>query len=447
MRVGFHTFGCKLNQYETEALASPLRSQGFSVAGVREEADVYVVNTCTVTARADHKARSLIRGLAREHPSSLLIVTGCAAQLEAQELGGLAPNVVVVPQSEKSVLLDLRRFVEQARAGIRPASGRPAASRSAGTPAGTPSDAPLGRFAFHVVQLTFHTRAFLKVQDGCDSWCTYCRVPLARGSSASLEPGEVLRRARDLEEAGSREIVITGVNISSWRSGGLGLAGLLGALLDATTRTRFRLSSLEPEAIDGELAGALAHRRVCPHFHLPVQSGSDPVLGRMKRRYRAQRVREGVALLRATVADPFLAADVIVGFPGETEADFTATRELVSDLRLAALHVFPFSPRPGTAAAGLRPRVPERVRDQRATALGELSRQLTASYAESWLGREVEVLVEKRVGGAVEGTSGNYLKVKIAGVPPGRDPRGSLVRARLEAAGKVCGAQFTGFVD
>jgi threonylcarbamoyladenosine tRNA methylthiotransferase MtaB len=431
MRVGFHTFGCKLNQYETEALASPLRSQGFSVAGAREEADVYVVNTCTVTARADHKARALIRALAREHPSSLLIVTGCAAELEREDLGALAPNVVVVPQSEKSVLLDLPRFVEEARAGTR---------RVAPTPG-------LDRFSFHSVRPTFHTRAFLKIQDGCDSLCAYCRVPLARGPSASLGLDEVLRRACDLEAAGSREIVLTGVNISAYRSGTSGLADLLLALLGGTARPRFRLSSLEPEALTARLAAVLGEPRICSHFHLPVQSGSDAVLGRMKRRYRAEKVREGVTLLRSVKAEPFLAADVLVGFPGEADEDFEATRRLVEDLRLAALHVFPFSPRPGTAAAGFRPRVAERVRDERARELGDLSRRLSAAYAESWIGRAVVVLVEKRAGGAVEGTSDNYLKVRIGGMPADKESRGALARARLAVAGKVCRADFVAFED
>ena len=222
----------------------------------------------------------------------------------------------------------------------------------------------------------------------------------------------------------------------------MGLAGLLRALLDSTVRTRFRLSSLEPESLTAELAAVLGEPRICPHFHLPIQSGSDEVLGRMKRRYRADRVREGAALLRAVKAEPFLAADVVVGFPGETDEDFLATRRLVEDLQLAALHVFPFSPRPGTAAVALRPRVAERVRDERAHELGDLSRRLSSAYAESWVGRDVAVLVEKRAGTAVEGTSDNYLKVRISGVPADKESRGTVVRARPTAAARVCRASF-----
>lgn len=429
MRVGFHTFGCRLNQYETEALASPLRSQGFTVVSARQDAEVYVVNTCTVTSRADHKARAFIRGLARAHPQSLLVVTGCSAQLEAESLASLAGNVVVVGQSEKAVLMDLPRFLEEAREG----RGRPAVGVT-------------DPFALRASEPTFHTRAFLKIQDGCDSRCAYCRVPLARGASVSLASDEVVRRARELEQLGCREIVLTGVNISAWRSGGQGLVDLLRVLLAATQRPRLRLSSLEPEALSQDLAAVLAEPRICPHFHLPVQSGSDAVLLRMKRRYLAEKVREGAVLLRAAKGAPFLAADILVGFPGETGEDHAATRRLIEDVRFSALHVFPFSPRPGTAAASFKPRVPERVRDARARELGELSRRLSAGYAQSWLGAEVEVLLEKPLGAAVEGTAENYLKVAVQGIPSG-EVRGRIARARISACGQPCTGEFLGFRD
>ena len=429
MRVGFHTFGCKLNQYETEALASPLRSQGFAVVSARQDAEVYIVNTCTVTSRADHKARAFIRGLARAHPDSQIVVTGCSAQLEAESLASLAKNVVVVAQSEKAVLLDLPRFLEEAREGR-------------GRPAGGLTDP----FALHASESSFHTRAFLKIQDGCDSRCAYCRVPLARGPSVSLASDEVVRRAGELEQRGCREIVLTGVNISAWRSGGQGLEGLLLSLLAATRQPRLRLSSLEPDAISEGLATVLRDPRICPHFHLPVQSGSDSVLSRMKRRYRAEKVREGVALLRAAKASPFLAADILVGFPGETEEDHAATRQLIEDLKFSALHVFPFSPRPGTAAASFKPRVPERVRDMRARELRDRSRQLSDRYARSWVGADVEVLLEKREGLAAEGTSENYLKVVVRGLPAG-EVRGRIARARISDAGQKCTGEFACFLD
>ena len=427
MRVGFHTFGCKLNQYETESLASSIGGQGVSVVPADQEAEVYIVSTCTVTARADHKARAFIRGLARSRPGALLVVTGCSAQLEAEALSALAENVVVVPQAEKADLLDLPRLLAGGVDSLR--------QRRAG--------APPDPFAFNARVPRFHTRAFLKVQDGCDCRCSYCRVPLARGPGASLDPELAAQRARELEDMGCGEIVITGVNISSWRTGSLRLPQLLAGLLSATRSARLRLSSLEPEGITAELAVILAHPRICPHFHLPVQSGSDAILGLMKRSYRSKLVPETVSLLREAKGDPFLAADLIVGFPGESEEDFQATRTLVLRSRFSALHVFPFSARPGTLAASMRPRVPERIRGERARDLGNLSRELAASYARSWIGREVEVLLEGKPGiSSHQGVSENYLKVAVRGIPQGEGIPGEIARARLAEADGRCKADF-----
>ncbi len=432
MRASFHTFGCKLNQFETEALASAFRSRGFSLVGPGEEAEVYLINTCTVTGRSEQKARRFIRSLARAHPAALLVVTGCYAQLEAKAIAGLAANVTVVPQADKSLLLDLPRRLQEQGTGARIPSG-----------GGSPDP-----FAFQVQSFSFHSRAFLKVQDGCDHRCAYCRVPLARGASLSLDPELAAQRARRLEEAGYREVVLTGVNLSAWRHGGEGLGRLLERLLESTASIRLRLSSLEPETIKPALVEALRHPRVCAHFHLPVQSGSDRLLAAMRRRYRAGQVRRAVELLRAARGEPFLAADLIAGFPGETEEDFRASYELAESLGFAKLHVFPFSPRPGTVAVGMRGRVPERVRDERVRTLTGLSGRLAAAYRSAWIGREVEVVLERRRGVDWRGFSGNYLPCAVRGVPPGPGPAelspGRLVRARIEDGGDPCGALFLG---
>jgi threonylcarbamoyladenosine tRNA methylthiotransferase MtaB len=439
-RVGFHTFGCKLNQYETEALAAAFRDQGFSVVGSGDEADAYVINTCTVTARADHKARALIRGLARGRPDALLVVTGCSAQVEAEALAALSASVMVVPQEEKSRLLGLPAVLAAAP------EGEPLAAAAAGLRA-TASRWAAARdpFAFAAGGLSFHTRAFLKIQDGCDARCAYCRVPLARGPAVSLDPARVVARAAEIEARGCREIVLTGVHVSAYAAEGADLAGLLGRILDATTRPRLRLSSLEPESVTEDLARVLAHPRICPHFHLPVQSGSDAVLAGMRRRYRAERVRRSVELLRAAKEDPFMAADMIAGFPGETDQDHALSMDLVRSLSFSALHVFPFSPRAGTDAFSMRPAVPERVRSGRAAELAAVARAQSLAYARSWVGREVEALLESGRGGKARGTSGNYLKLEIAGVPG--PAAGRLVSARVTGAGERCAAAFLGFRD
>ncbi|HTP60377.1 MAG TPA: tRNA (N(6)-L-threonylcarbamoyladenosine(37)-C(2))-methylthiotransferase MtaB, partial [Spirochaetia bacterium] len=411
MRIGFHTLGCKLNQYETEALASSFRAQGHTVVSGAEEADAYIVNTCTVTGRADHKSRAAVRSLSRRHPQALLIITGCSAELEGETLASLGENVLLVPQSAKG---DLMSLAERITGSADIASGLAELRRGSAPAVPDP-------FAFRVKGgLSFHTRAFLKVQDGCDAWCAYCRVPQARGPSRSLDVDEVLRRAVELESSGHREIVITGVNISSYRSKDVELSRLVREMVGATRVARFRLSSLEPEALTQDLAESLALERVCAHFHLPVQSGSDGVLGRMKRRYRSSKVADGIALLRQAKEDPFVAADFIVGFPGETPEEHQESVRLIRSTHLAALHVFPFSPRPGTPAATLRPAVPQRVRDERAAELGRLSRALLEAYAKTWAGREAEALIEAKTArgaGDAHGVTGNYLKVSVHHVP------------------------------
>ena len=451
-RVAFHTFGCKLNQYETEALASAFRSHGFRVVDEREEADVHVINTCTVTARADHKARRLIRAVAHRRPDEPVIVTGCSAQTEAEALASLAENVVVVPQSAKARLLEVPAvLVGAGQAG----AGQAGESRVKALRTALAADVLAARsdpFALVAGDYSFHTRAFLKIQDGCNCLCAYCRVPLARGGSVSLDLDEVLRRASELETRGYREIVLTGVNVSAWRSvGGLGLADLLQRLVGVTERARFRITSLEPEAITADLVSALSHPRICPHFHIPVQSGSDVVLLRMKRRYRAQAVFDGVRALRAARDDPFVAADILAGFPGETPEDHARTVGLLRSLEFAAVHVFPFSARPGTAAAGMRPFVPERVRGERAREVSALAGELGAAYARRWVGRQVDVLLEggaarHRSAGSTRGVSENYLKVEVHGIPEGKAMPGLIARAEITAAGTVSSAAFIRFL-
>jgi threonylcarbamoyladenosine tRNA methylthiotransferase MtaB len=435
--VGFHTFGCKLNQYETEALASSFREAGHTVAGRGARADLYIVNTCTVTSQGEQKARRMIRLLSRTHPASLIIATGCSAEVEAEALGHLGPNVAVVPQSRKDRLLALPRFLSTERGGEPP--GLRIRSFLSAQSAGKADP-----FRYAVSALSFHTRAWLKVQDGCDARCAYCRVPFARGPAVSLDPAAAVQRAVSLENAGCREIVLTGVNLSSYDSGGLRIAGLLREILEKTVRTRLRLSSLEPEGIDRALLDVLAHPRVCGHFHLSVQSGSDAVLARMRRRYRGADVARAVMDLRAAKEDPFLAADLITGFPGETPEDQETTCAMVRELDVSRLHVFPFSPRPGTAACGLAGRVAEKIRDARAAELRSVSEAQHRGYRLRWLGRSVDVLLERvdpQSGDGI-GCSANYLKVRVAASRDSVMKRGRIVSARIVEAEDPCRAEL-----
>jgi threonylcarbamoyladenosine tRNA methylthiotransferase MtaB len=441
MKAAFYTLGCKLNQCESEALASSFWSQGFFIATADESADIYIVNTCTVTSRAEQKARRMIRKFSREHAEALVIVTGCYAQLNKEELAVLGENVVVVSHENKDILLDLPLYMTQHSGEGRSHNSTIHYLEKARGLSASESSAIGGRFRFEASSFSYHSRAFLKIQDGCDNRCAYCRVPLARGNSVSLSTEEVLKRVETLSRKGYREVVLTGVNISSYLSEGRGLPALLRELPDSAKKMRIRLSSLEPEMVTEELAEAIADESICPHFHIPVQSGSDSVLKEMHRRYLSGKVEEAVARLRKIKNDPFIAADVIVGFPGEAEEDFLATEELLKNLAFSRFHVFPYSPRPGTSAWGAKNPVAERIRDNRARQLRELSGELHQAYRERWEGKEVEVILERRKKGIWSGVSENYLHLQVSNVPPGL-PGGSLCRVAIIRSGEELAGDF-----
>lgn len=431
MRVAFYTLGCKLNQCESEALASAFGSQGFFIVPPSEEADLYIVNTCTVTSKSEQKARRMIRKFAKENPEARVIVTGCYAQMEPEAFESINERVKVISGDEKSKLLDLPLYLNPGRCGGIDQGLQELKSRKPGTELVADSQE---RFRFDAEEFSTHSRAFLKIQDGCDNRCTYCRVTLARGDAVSLSASEAVRRARALEDRGYGEIILTGINLSLYRDGETDLSGLLALLLAGTEKVRFRLSSIEPDYIRPETAAVLADPRICPHFHLPIQSGDDGVLKRMARRYRAEQVRTAVEILRQIKEDPFIAADIIVGFPGEDEAAFRATEELLQEINIAALHVFPYSPRPGTAAASFSRLVPERIAGERTARVREWSEKQGRAYRERWGGREASVLIENLPAAEApgRGLSENYLQLSV---PPANNQslrRGACYKMRIE---------------
>jgi threonylcarbamoyladenosine tRNA methylthiotransferase MtaB len=396
-----------------------------------------VLNTCTVTSMAEQKARRLIRAALGE--GALVLVTGCYAQLNSRELealgGGSPGRLFIVGGDKKSALLDLPRRLAGAGGEI---SGR-LRDWVLEVSGGTGRADAEGRFRFAPSGFTRHTRGFLKIQDGCDRRCAYCRVRLARGANISLPPEEALGRLRALEAAGCAEAVLTGVNICRY-AGGEGaadLGGLLDLLLGGTERIRLRLSSLEPGDINDSLLRPLAAGRLRPHFHLSVQSGSGRVLERMGRPYGPEMAEQAAARLRRLRGDPFLACDIIAGFPGETEEDFKETLELCERIDFAWIHVFPYSPRPGTPAWNFGDRVPQRETSARTKRLLDLARRGRRNYIRRWIGREVELVPETRDAAPPDGASGeglraatseNYLKLLV----PRRWPYGGPVpRCRI----------------
>jgi threonylcarbamoyladenosine tRNA methylthiotransferase MtaB len=439
--VAVYTLGCKLNQLESEAVADAFRREGFSLipwdeGSGRETPDLLIINTCTVTSKAEQKGRRLIRKALRDYPEARVLVTGCYAQLDPAAIAALeadrAPaggRLFVVKGDAKSVLLDLPRR-------IRDASDPPAALAGWCGASAARAAGGKGAFRFSPKEFSFHTRAFLKIQDGCDSHCTYCRVRLARGPSLSLGAERVLAELRELEERGCAEAVLTGVNITQYRDSG-GLAELLVRLLEGTRRIALRLSSLEPDGVSGELAAAAAHRRIRPHFHLSVQSGSSAILKKMGRRYDGETVERAAALLRSVKTDPFLACDIITGFPGETEAEFERTRLLCERTGFAWIHAFPYSKRPGTPACSFQETVSERDAVRRVDMLLELARSGRRAYVQRWQGREITALVEEGKtdrAGYCRAMAENYLKLLVSYAGEAAPAPGTALRCRIGAA-------------
>lgn len=421
MKVCVYTLGCRLNQCESEAIADSFSRNGHEVVDARRGADIYIVNTCTVTAKAEQKARRMIRLFSAE--GQAVVVTGCYAQMAQAELEELGENIVVVPLVKKAGLLGLCAHIDETtNAGMDLLD----AVRSFAEP-------ETSVFDYAASSFSYHSRAYLKVQDGCDNECGYCRVHIARGPSTSLGRDEVVARALQLEEEGFNEIVLTGVNLTMYDHEGEGLGGMMLALIPRLKdTTRLRLSSMEPDHIDERLIEACSSHKVHPHFHIPLQSASDKVLERSSRKYSASHLEWVIENLRKVKDDPFIACDVIAGLPAEGEEEFRQTYDFLKDTGFAALHVFPFSPRPDTALYKARDKVSERVRDERAASLRQLSESLHSAYVARQIGRRQEVLLETRRGGLWHGTSGNYLKLAVSGVPA-FSSRGQIVSGIITA--------------
>ena len=446
--VRFETLGCKLNQIESEAAARAFADCGFDcrMTGVAasSEADtntvLCIVNTCTVTAKAEQKCRRIIRLLLEKYPASAVLVTGCYAQLDGSLLLAMDDRIAVLGGKSKDVLVKLppfltsfidRRTDSQSPAGIQADNAENvsfplaladelrrlyAQSFDEAGEAGTtqrlkPVQTAGAAFALSTDTFLQHSRPSLKIQDGCDSRCSYCRICLARGSSVSLDPETVLSRVLQLEKMGHREVVLTGVNLGQY--GFSGITGLLGFLLDNTKAISLRLSSLHPQIVDEKLCAVLAHERVRPHFHLSVQSGSDAVLSAMKRPYRSQSVYTAVEHLRRIKKKPFIACDIIAGFPGETQADFNETLELCRTCGFSWIHAFPFSPRPGTEAFSMKNAVRADEVKNRIHELSNLALAQKKAYIESCIGSGFKAVVEKYRIGQLRAVTENFLHVQI----------------------------------
>ncbi|MFP3089225.1 tRNA (N(6)-L-threonylcarbamoyladenosine(37)-C(2))-methylthiotransferase MtaB [Treponema sp. TIM-1] len=448
--IALQTLGCKLNQFESESIAGAFNREGFTlVPWEGGGADIFLVNTCTVTSKAEQKARRTIRKILKENPEACVIVTGCYAQVEAEAVAGLMDHetgawgyqkrLFVVPGDHKSSLLDLPKFLVDFE--------NPAAALEQWTRR-LDISSPQDRFRFNPETFFSHSRAFLKIQDGCNNRCSYCRVTLARGPSVSLAAERVLSRLRVLETAGFGEAVLTGINICQYRDGALDLRGLLEYLLKQTQGIALRVSSVEPENITRDLVNVLGNPRIRPHFHLSIQSGSPHILKKMGRTYSPESIEEGVALLRSVKGDPFFACDIITGFPGETGEEFEKTYELCRRLGFSWIHAFPYSPRPGTEAYHFTGPVSEREAISRVKALTDLAHQGRRDYVRRWIGKKVEAIIEgtapdngknKKDSPYTAALSDNYLRLLLpSGELPPPHP-GKVVPCRIRALDETGG--------
>ena len=405
MKIAITTLGCKINQYDSAVIQNRLENK-HSFVPFEDAADCYVINTCTVTDRADWEARQLVRRAKRRNPGAKVLVTGCYAQVNADEVARLAGVDYVVGLNR---LDDLIRYVESAPSGETQVAVSDV-KRQRGVPV-------LGTRA-----LPGHTRAFLKIQEGCNYTCTYCIIPTTRGLSRSVTPRQVLEQVRQLAGAGYQEIVLTGIHLGGYGADlqpKLDLTALVEQLAESGLMARIRLSSLDPREVPDRLLEFLARcETICPHLHICAQAGDDAILKAMRRNYDTAYYRDLLACVRQRLPEAALGSDIIVGFPGESEAQFDASLEYFESLPLTYFHVFPYSPRRGTAATMLPEPVPAAEKKRRAQLMRALGARKKQEFCAGFAGKRVNVLVEGKIdkaSGLQRGFSRNYLPVLLGG--------------------------------
>ena len=400
--VGIYTLGCKVNQYESEAIAERFTERGFTVQSPSLVCDIYVINTCTVTAESDRKARQFIRRAIHKNPEALILVTGCFSQVAPERVAAIEGVDYVCGNATKLSVVDAaQRFLQ---------SGKPDAPEIAMLP----PDA-LG-FEHMEISRFDRTRAYVKIEDGCESRCTYCIIPAARGAIRSKPTQSVLCEVKRLCDCGCREIVLTGIETASWGKdlGNETLADLLCRVDQIPGICRIRLGSLDPSLMKEDFVSRIACLpSLAPHFHISMQSGSDKILALMKRKYNTRMALEGIARLRRAIPNVQLTTDMIVGFPGETEEDFLETVELAKKARFLMIHVFPYSKREGTPAATMRAQVPEEVKHDRVKRLMEVAEQIREEILSSMIGQCEDVLFETYADGMMHGHSKGFIEVRV----------------------------------
>ena len=420
-KAALHNLGCKVNAYETEAMQQLLEEAGYEIVPFQEKADVYVINTCSVTNIADRKSRQMLHRAKKMNPDAVVVAAGCYVQAAGEELKKDAAIDVIIGNNRKK---DLVPLLDEYFAGKHVEED---------------SLIDIGKTreyeALHINKIADHTRAFIKIQDGCNQFCSYCIIPYTRGRVRSRKPEEIMEEIKGLVDKGYREVVLTGIHLSSY---GLDLDGI--TLLDLMVKIdkiqgleRLRLGSLEPRIVTEEFTRTLAGlRTICPHFHLSLQSGCDATLKRMNRRYTTEEYEKGCQILRKYFDRPAITTDVIVGFPQETEEEFAQTIEFLKRIHFYERHVFKYSRRAGTRAADMPGQLTENQKGQRSDVLLKLDQEMSLEYRKSFLGEEKEVLMEEKI--VIDGTEylvGHTREYVKAAIPWEEGKKGAMITGTM----------------
>jgi threonylcarbamoyladenosine tRNA methylthiotransferase MtaB len=418
-KVAFYTLGCKVNQYETEAISEIFENSGYRIIDFEDKADVYVINTCTVTSLSDRKSRQMIRKAKKKNDDAIIAVIGCYAQTSPEEVGSIPGVNLIIGTKERRNIIEYIHQIEENRDQLNIVENI------------------MNTRDFEELQIDLYkekTRAFLKIQEGCSQFCAYCIIPYARGPIRSREPENVLKEVKKLAENGFKEVVLTGIHLASYGKDikNTSLIEIIKNIHDIPGIERIRIGSIEPNTITTEFIQVAATlEKLCPHFHISLQSGCDETLKRMNRKYTSLEYRKAVESLRKNLTDIAITTDVIVGFPGESDEEFLQTVDFLNKISFAQMHIFKFSPRKGTPAANFKEQVPSEIKEQRSKILLELSKENRIKYLNNYIGRTMLVLFEQEVvgkEGKIEGLTNNYIRVVCSGGP---ENKGKLCSVKL----------------
>lgn len=419
--IAAHTLGCKVNQYDTQAMLELFLQEGYRIVPVNQSADVYIVNTCTVTGTGDKKSLQMIRKIRREHPDSALIVCGCMAQQRGDELLSFGADLVLGTQRRSEIVSLLKQF------------------RKTGIPFSAVSPVNNEQLfeCLSVSALNEHVRAVLKIQEGCNNHCSYCIIPDVRGPVRSRPLEDIRKEVIRLSTAGFREVVLTGIHLCSYGKDldpSVSLLDVINIIQDTEGIIRIRLGSLEPTIVTRDFASKLRKaEKICPQFHLALQSGSNAVLARMRRRYNTEQYLHGVEILRDEFPHAAFTTDILTGFPGETENEFQETKEIIQSVGFARIHVFPFSARPNTPAADMPGQLSSEEKERRARELIKLGNHVAHMYLKTWSGQYSTIIPEEKINGCWEGYTPEYIRVRL--INTDNCIPGEPVRIRLLNAG------------